>query len=102
MIKNKEELFGDYKKGFLTKVLWLLSRQTYYFSKQVIFTLLYLFSLAASGGQFKEPIVVCLLLAVIFKSSSTFSEEISASKYLEYKEYQNQSLRFFPLNSIAK
>ena len=102
MIKNKEELYGDYKKGFLTKGLWALSRHPNYFAEQAIWISLYLFSVAASGEVFNWSIVGCLLLVVLFQSSSAFGEEISASKYPEYKSYQKQVSRFFPIKRKAK
>lgn len=102
MIRNKEELDGDYKKGFLTKGLWSLSRHPNYFAEQAIWISLYLFSVSASGEIFNWSIVGCLLLVVLFQGSSAFSEEISASKYPEYKEYQKNVSRFFPVKRKAK
>ena len=37
-----------------------------------------------------------LLLIILFKGSSDFSEEISANKYPEYKDYQRSVPRFIP------
>lgn len=97
MIKDKEELVGDFKKGFLTKGLWSLSRHPNYFGEQAIWISFYLFGVSASGEIFNWSIVGCLLLVVLFQSSSTFGEEISASKYPEYEEYQKHVSRFFPM-----
>jgi steroid 5-alpha reductase family enzyme len=38
----------------------------------------------------------CLLLLILFQGSSDFSENISASKYPNYKEYQKTVGRFLP------
>lgn len=97
MINNKEELIGDYKKGFLDKGLWALSRHPNYFAEQAIWISLYLFSISASGSIINWAISGCLLLVVLFQGSSSFSEEISAGKYPEYEDYQKRTPRFFPL-----
>ncbi len=94
-IHNKEKLEGDFKKGFLDKGLWGLSRHPNYFAEQAIWVSFYLFSVAASGQWMNWSIAGCLLLIVLFQGSSNFSEEISAGKYPLYKEYQKKVPRFF-------
>jgi steroid 5-alpha reductase family enzyme len=95
-IKKSETLTGDYKKGFLDKGLWALSRHPNYFAEQSIWVCFYLFSVAASGEWFNWSIVGCILLVVLFLGSSNFSEEISAGKYPDYAAYQKRVPRFFP------
>ncbi|MEI6456660.1 MAG: DUF1295 domain-containing protein [bacterium] len=97
MIKAGGELTGDYKKGFLDKGLWALSRHPNYFAEQSIWVCFYLFSIAAGGQWFNWSIAGCLLLVVLFQGSSAFSEEISAGKYPEYSAYQKKVSRFIPL-----
>jgi len=97
MIKKGEPLTGIYKKGFLDKGLWSLSRHPNYFAEQGIWISFYLFSIAASGQWINWSISGCLLLVVLFQGSSEFSEEISAGKYPDYKNYQKRVRRFFPL-----
>lgn len=96
MIKAGETLIGDYKKGFLDKGLWAYSRHPNYWAEQSIWIAFYLFSVAASGQWINWSIAGCLLLLVLFQGSSDFSEEISASKYPEYSNYQKKVARFFP------
>jgi len=96
MIKTGEKLTGDYKKGFLDKGLWGLSRHPNYFAEQAVWVCFYLFSIAASGALFNWSIAGCLLLVVLFQGSSNFSEEISAGKYPAYEAYQKTVSRFFP------
>lgn len=96
-IKNHEPLTGDYKKGFLNKGLWALSRHPNYFAEQGVWISFYLFSVAASGQWLNWSISGCLLLVVLFQGSSEFSEEISAGKYPEYKDYQARVRRFLPI-----
>lgn len=96
-IKNHEPLTGDYKKGFLDKGLWALSRHPNYFAEQGVWISFYLFSVAASGQWLNWSISGCLLLVVLFQGSSEFSEEISAGKYPQYKDYQARVRRFLPI-----
>lgn len=96
IINNGETLTGDYKKGFLDKGLWAYSRHPNYFAEQSIWLSFYLFSISASGQWINWSIAGCLLLIVLFQGSSNFSEEISASKYPEYVDYQKRVSRFIP------
>jgi len=96
MIKAGDKLTGDYKKGFLDKGLWAFSRHPNYWAEQSIWVAFYLFSVAASGQWINWSIAGCLLLFVLFQGSSDFSEEISASKYPKYSDYQKRVSRFIP------
>ena len=96
-INSGEELTVDMKKGFLDKGLWSLSRHPNYFAEQAIWVSFYFFSVAASGQWINWSISGALLLIVLFQGSSQFSEEISASKYPNYKNYQETKPRFFPI-----
>lgn len=95
-IKTGEAPEGDLKKGFLDKGLWAYSRHPNYFAEQSIWICFYLFSIAASGLWINWSIAGCLLLVVLFQGSSSFSEEISAGKYPDYKGYQKRVPRFIP------
>lgn len=96
-INAGEELTGDYKKGFLDKGLWSMSRHPNYFGEQGVWVSFYFFSVIASGQWLNWSIAGCLLLVVLFQGSSNFSEEISAEKYPEYSDYQKRVNRFLPL-----
>jgi len=102
LIKAGKELTGDYKKGFLDKGVWALSRHPNYFAEQSIWVCFYLFSVAAGGQWFNWSIAGCLLLIVLFQGSSNFSEEISAGKYPGYSDYQKKVPRFFPFGPSKK
>lgn len=95
-----EELTGDYKKGFLDKGLWSMSRHPNYFGEQGVWVSFYFFSVIASGQWLNWSIAGCLLLVVLFQGSSNFSEEISVGKYPGYADYQKRVSRFLP--SIRK
>ena len=94
-INNGEKLDGDFKKGFLDKGLWALSRHPNYFAEQAIWLSFYLFSINTSFEWLNWSVAGSLLLVVLFQGSSNFSEEISAEKYPLYKDYQNRVPRFF-------
>lgn len=97
LINQGKELYDDYKKGFLDKGLWAYSRHPNYFAEQAIWICFYLFSISAGAAWFNWSIAGCLLLLILFQGSSNLSEDISASKYPEYKEYQKKTSRFIPL-----
>ena len=91
--KNAESGTG---KGFLDQGLWAWSRHPNYFAEQAIWVSFYLFSVAASGQWLNWSVAGCLLLIILFRGSSSFSEEISASKYPAYAHYQATVPRFLP------
>jgi len=97
LINQGKELYDDYKKGFLDKGLWAYSRHPNYFAEQAIWICFYLFSISAGAAWFNWSLAGCLLLLILFQGSSNLSEDISASKYPEYKEYQKKTSRFIPL-----
>ena len=92
---NNEPL-GEYSKGFMDKGLWGIVRHPNYSMEQAIWIVFYGFSIIATGQWFNWSIAGCLLLVVLFIGSSNFSEEISASKYPDYKDYQKRVPRFIP------
>jgi steroid 5-alpha reductase family enzyme len=98
---NAGKDLGIYEDGFVSNGLWALMRHPNYAAEQAIWVILYLFSVLATGQWFNWSIVGAILLILLFRGSANFSEEISASKYPKYKEYQEKVPRFFP-NFITK
>lgn len=96
-INAGEPLEGKYKKGFVAEGLWRYMRHPNYAAEQSIWVTFYFFSVAATGEWLNWSIAGALLLLILFQGSSDFSEEISARKYPQYKEYQKKVQRFFPL-----
>lgn len=92
-----EEWQAELRQGFLDRGLWAWSRHPNYFAEQAIWICFYLFSVTASGQWINWTIMGCLLLILLFRGSSAFSEEISAGKYPSYTEYQQRVARFLPL-----
>ena len=96
LISAGEPLPENFAKGFLDRGLWAFSRHPNYFAEQGFWISFYLFSVAASGQWVNWSIAGSILLVILFRGSSNFSEEISASKYPEYSQYQQTVPRFIP------
>jgi steroid 5-alpha reductase family enzyme len=93
---NAGKDLGIYEDGFVSNGLWALMRHPNYAAEQAIWVILYLFSVLATGQWFNWSIGGAILLILLFRGSANFSEEISASKYPKYKEYQEKVPRFIP------
>lgn len=99
-IKAGEELTPFYEKGFTHKGLWAIVRHPNYASEQAIWIVFYFFSVIATGNWINWSMVGCLLLVLLFKGSSDFSEKVSAEKYSGYKDYQEKVPRFVPFTKF--
>ena len=93
---NAGEDLGEYTDGFVSTGLWSKVRHPNYAAEQAIWITFYAMSIAATGEWLNWTIAGCILLVILFKGSADFSEEISASKYPAYKEYQKSVGRFIP------
>jgi len=91
-----EPMSGEYADGFLQSGLWGILRHPNYAAEQAIWVVFYLFSVVATGIYINWSIAGCILLLLLFKGSSDFSEGISEGKYPKYKEYQSRVGRFLP------
>ncbi|MEX1193308.1 MAG: DUF1295 domain-containing protein [Brumimicrobium sp.] len=96
LIKEGKKLTGIYSKGFVHTGLWSIVRHPNYASEQAIWIVMYFFSVSATGQWLNWSIVGCLLLVILFKGSSDFSEAITNKKYSEYEQYKKITGRFFP------
>ncbi len=86
----------NYEKGFVSTGLWSIVRHPNYACEQAIWVVFYFFSVVATGEWLNWSVAGCVLLIILFKGSSDFSEDISAGKYPEYPEYQRRVPRFIP------
>lgn len=100
-IKAGEPL-GEYEIGFVSTGLWSIVRHPNYAMEQSIWVIFYLFSVNATGQWINWTIGGCVLLLILFKGSSDFSEELSANKYSGYKDYQKRVPRFIPFLKFGK
>ena len=98
-IKAGEDL-GEYAHGFVRTGLWSKMRHPNYAMEQSIWIIFYGFSVVATGEWINWSIGGCLLLVILFKGSSDFSEALSAEKYPEYKDYQRKVPRFIPFTKF--
>ncbi|MNX80630.1 hypothetical protein D3C86_1122950 [compost metagenome] len=98
-IKAGEEL-GAYSKGFVDTGLWGIVRHPNYAMEQTVWLLFYGFSVVATGEWINWSMGGCLLLVVLFKGSSDFSESLSAEKYPDYTNYQRKIPRFIPFTKF--
>lgn len=94
------EDLGPYSHGFVNTGLWSIVRHPNYTMEQTIWVVFYLFSVHATGEWINWSIGGCVLLIVLFKGSSDFSEELSAGKYPLYKDYQKVTPRFIPFTKF--
>lgn len=99
---NNNEPLEEHAHGFVKSGLWSVVRHPNYAMEQTIWIIFYLFSVVATGEWINWSIAGCLLLVILFKGSSDFSEELSANKYPEYKEYQKKVPRFIPFLKFRK
>lgn len=100
-IHEGAEIDEPYRKGFVHTGLWSMVRHPNYAAEQGVWIVFYLFSVAATGHWINWSIAGCLLLVLLFKGSSDFSEAISAEKYPAYAKYQAKVPRFIPLPKKA-
>ncbi len=94
-LKAGEEL-GPYAAGFVHTGLWAKMRHPNYMAEQAIWIVFYCFSVVATGEWLNWTICGAVLLLLLFRGSSDFSEAISAEKYPGYKDYQKKVSRFLP------
>lgn len=85
-----------FEGGFNQRGLWGLSRHPNYFAEQSIWITFYFFSVIATGEWLNWSVTGAVLIVMLFKGSSDFSEEITAGKYPAYTEYQKRIPRFIP------
>jgi steroid 5-alpha reductase family enzyme len=79
-----------YRKGFVDTGLWGLVRHPNYAAEQAIWITFYLFSVVATGRWINWSVMGAILLILLFRGSSNFSESISAGKYPGYARYKKQ------------
>lgn len=92
--KKLEELPHPYNKGFNTTGLWNYSRHPNYLGEQSTWVGFYIFSVAAGAGICNWSAIGFVLLILLFIGSSIFAENVSSSKYPEYKDYMKKVSRY--------
>jgi len=100
--KTLKELSSPYNKGFNTTGLWAYSRHPNYLGEQGIWLSFFVFTIGCGLFYVNWSILGSLLLIVLFIGSSAFAEDISLSKYSEYKMYQKEVSKFFPWKKYGR
>lgn len=94
--KKLEELPLPYRLGFNTTGLWGVSRHPNYLAEQSTWVALYLFTIGAGLSVFNWSMIGALLLIVLFIGSTAVSEEMSAGKYADYRNYIKNVNKYWP------
>jgi steroid 5-alpha reductase family enzyme len=81
---------GEYAIGFIRTGLFAYSRHPNYACEQLIWVVLYFFTISAMGAIVNWTSIGAILLLILFQGSADFSEKISASKYPAYKDYMRK------------
>lgn len=100
--KRKGQLDAYHSVGFTHTGLWAYMRHPNYAAEQSIWIVFYFFSIIATGHWINWSIAGCLLLVLLFKGSSDFSEGITKEKYPLYQKYINEVGRFLPIKKKFK
>lgn len=91
-----------HKVGFTHTGLWAFMRHPNYTAEQSVWIVFYLFSIISTGIWLNWSIAGALLLVLLFKGSSDFSEEETEKKYPLYKKYLKEVGRFLPIKKKFK
>jgi steroid 5-alpha reductase family enzyme len=91
-----------HKVGFTHTGLWAYMRHPNYTAEQSVWIVFYLFSIISTGIWLNWSIAGALLLVLLFKGSSDFSEEETEKKYPLYKKYLKEVGRFLPIKKKFK
>lgn len=95
--RKNGKMSSFYEVGFTHTGLWAYMRHPNYAAEQSVWIIFYLYSVIATGLWLNWSVAGALLLVLLFKGSSDFSEEVSAKKYPRYKKYLKEVGRFLPL-----
>ena len=87
----------DVARPFLTTGLFRYSRHPNHFCEIAMWCVFYLFPVAASGRWLHWTGLGCIGLILLFIPSLRMTEEISASKYPAYGDYQATTSALLPL-----
>ena len=100
--KKTGKVADFYKIGFTHTGLWAYMRHPNYSAEQAIWIVFYFFSVIATNIWLNWSIAGALLLVLLFKGSSDFSEEETEKKYPLYKKYIKEVGRFVPFKKKFK
>jgi len=93
---HKAKAAGATDKRFCTTGLFTISRHPNFFFEQAQWWILYLMGAFTTAHYLNLSIVGAVLLTALFIGSTRFTEQISLSKYPEYREYQRSTAGILP------
>jgi steroid 5-alpha reductase family enzyme len=93
--ERPEDPTGDLERGFRTTGLFALSRHPNYFGELGFWWSVYLAG-CAGGGIVHWTAAGAVALTAVFVGSTTFTEEISAAKYPDYRRYRSTTSAVIP------
>ena len=93
--ERPEDPTGDLARGFRTTGLFALSRHPNYFGELGFWWSVYLLG-CVDGRIAHWTIAGALALSAVFVGSTTFTEEISAAKYPDYRRYRASTSALVP------
>ncbi|ROV89558.1 hypothetical protein VSDG_08543 [Cytospora chrysosperma] len=86
----------DLDRGFNTTGLWAWSRHPNFACEQSIWMTLGYWATITSGSPLSWTLIPGISLVALFQGSTWLTEKITAAKYPEYEEYQDQVGMFAP------
>lgn len=104
----------DAQRGFVTKGLWAWSRHPNFACEQTTWWILYAFvpltflptdldfTKAHWSHFFNYAMIGPLAMNALFLPSARYSEQVSAEKYPEYKDYQKRVGMFLPIDTLVR
>ena len=84
------------RPGFLDQGLFRYSRHPNFFFEQAQWWLFFLMGAAAAASLAQWTVLGAFLLSLLFLGSTRFTEQISASKYPAYADYQRRTSMLIP------
>ena len=90
----------DLDRGFVVSGLWSLCRHPNFVAEQAVWVTLYLWTCYNTQTYVNWSGIGALAYVLLFEGSTRLTENITASKYPEYKDYQARVGRFIPRFSL--
>lgn len=90
----------DLERGFVVSGLWSWCRHPNFTAEQAVWLTLYLWSCYRTDSYLQWTGFGILGYLAIFQGSTRLTEDISAGKYPEYRDYQARVGRFIPRFSV--
>ena len=91
LLPKQKELAEDYSRGFRTRGLFLRSRHPNYLGELGFWWSLFAFCATGTKTLFSPALLGPLMLTLLFIGSTVFTEQITTSKYPQYRDYKKKT-----------